>query len=221
MSRQVPGVTYDSKGRPSRGAEAFFRSQARRLPVRVAPLVDCEKRVRQFARSGSPLGDPFDLVKAAGGLTNVTDVASLQREIARLSAEGDHWKAEAQALAKRAGGLLGLSNVAELVEWITIETEYTPLIRLTDPFKRAPPTNQPSIPRRAGELLKPQITIKFRELNPVVVRPFAAPGPTKWPAVATLGGAVAGGLVGGLFFGFKGLLLAGVVGGGLARARLT
>jgi len=219
---RTPGVHFDAHGRPSRAdTAAYFHAQAFQLPARASASKPPARPAVQ--RPVAALGDVFtDLVNTGKGAAgNVTDIASLQREILRLSTEADRWKAEAQALAKRAGAILGVSNPAELVEWITIETEYTPLIRLDEPFKHRGPTNKPSIPRRVGQILKPRFTIKFKELSPVVAIPFAAPGPTKWPLVATLAGAAVGGFAGGLFFGFKGLLIGGAVAGGLARSRVA
>lgn len=95
----------------------------------------------------------------------------------------------AKDVAKTVSALPGsqAEAFAKMISRIDVETAYGPPIIINDPFKPGPPNPYLSA-------LKPRVTLTIADQK-VDIAPYGAPGPTKWPIIAT-GAAVAGVLVG-------------------------
>jgi hypothetical protein len=71
-------------------------------------------------------------------------------------------------------------DLSKLVTGIKVESAYLPTIDIRDPFR-------PGAPSPVLQRLRPKITLSMGAgLDPVVVKPYGEPGPTKWPALAAL-----------------------------------
>lgn len=142
------------------------------------------------------------------------EIDSLQSQATDLRAQLEQAKREAAELARQAGTLLNLRDPSALVEWIMIESEYTPTIRVLGPLSKDPPGTPVSTGGRILRVLKPKVSIKFRELDRlIVITPFGVPRPTRWPMVVLGVGVVGGGLLGYLLAGKKGALGGALLGG--------
>jgi len=93
--------------------------------------------------------------------------------------------------------------MAKMITRVDVDTAYGPSIIINDPFAPGPPN--PYL-----QALKPKVTLHIGDQK-VDFQPYGAPGPTKWPVIAT-GAAVAGVLIGvfGVYKAAK--YVAGVVG---------
>jgi hypothetical protein len=91
------------------------------------------------------------------------------------------------------------SDPSRLIEEISIESAYTPVIRLKRPLAQGKPGGFDPL-----AYAKPRITVNFTSgtLPPAVLEPWGSPPPTKWPIIR--GVAIAGALFVG-FFTVRGL----------------
>lgn len=86
-------------------------------------------------------------------------------------------------------------DLSKYITSLTVETEYLPPIMLSDPF--APGKPNPLLQR-----LKPRVTLTLADGlgDPVVLTPYGAPGPSKWPVVQAFGIAAIVGVVVGIAY---------------------
>lgn len=79
-----------------------------------------------------------------------------------------------------------ISNPTDSLEWVRVETAYTPVAQLEKPLVSRPAeggTPSDGVMRH----IRPKITLKFKGLKPIVAHPWGEPGPSKWPYIATVG----------------------------------
>lgn len=78
-----------------------------------------------------------------------------------------------------------VGNPATAIEWIQIESKYSPLIRIDQPLVERPVEPGAFDP---ASYAKPKITVKFKPIaEPMVIMPYGEPGPTQWPLVSMFG----------------------------------
>lgn len=104
-------------------------------------------------------------------------------------------------------GVGDITHLSDSIEWITVESAYSPLITLN-----------PSAGGAQGgimKLFKPKLTIKLNGINPIPMAPWGDPGESKWPYVQLT---IAAGL--GVLSGLIARSIIVGVGGGIASALL-
>ncbi len=169
----------------------------------------------------SDFNGPLDVLVAelsnsgvSGASSAVSEIDKLRTQAANLQNEVTRLRAEAAAVARQAGSLVGFTgDPSSLVEYIEIESAYGPKIHLDGPLAPHQPAPGPSL----LEQIKPRMTIKIKGMAPWVVEPYGKPGITKWPWVLFAAGAVIGAAGGGVIFGRLGAIGGGIAGGLVLR----
>lgn len=145
--------------------------------------------------------------------------ADLRKQVEDLQSQANLWKNEAQQLALeverlKSSALSTISDPSGAIEWIKVETQWSPTMTVKDPLRPRPATAPPSVSEYALSKLKPRITIKFKPLaSPVVAQPYGAPVGNNFGLVVA-GAGLGAGLLGWL--AFRKLLVAAPIGAAAA-----
>ncbi len=172
-----------------------------------------------FGDFDGPLDVLVQEVSSGGLVPNLqAQVQQATSRVSFLQSEVDRLKREAATVTSQASSLLGLAgDPSKLVEYVEIESNYGPRLRINGPLA---PSNPSDTSTRLLQELQPRMTIKIQGMAPWVVEPYGRPGETKWPWVAFGLGAVVGAAGGGVLFGRLGAIGGGVAGGVALRALL-